>query len=80
MTNTTLLGEYIDKSGLKKSFIAKELELSRYGFNLKCNNKAEFKASEIETLCNLLNIGTNDRMAIFFAKQVDLKSTVTEQD
>ena len=68
MTKTSLLEKYINESGLKKSYIAKELGLSRYGFNLKCNNKAEFKASEIEILCNLLNIGTNDRMAIFFAK------------
>ena len=68
MTNTHLLEEYIRKSGLKNSYIAKKLGLSRYGFNLKCNNKAEFKASEIEMLCNLLNISTRDRMAIFFAK------------
>lgn len=68
MTKTSLLEKYINDSGLKKSHIAKELGLSRYGFSLKCNNKAEFKASEIEILCNLLNIGTKDRMAIFFAK------------
>ena len=68
MTNTPLLEEYIQKSGYKKSYIAKALGLSRYGFILKCSNKAEFKASEIETLCNLLNISTTDRMAIFFAK------------
>lgn len=68
MTKTHLLEDYINKSGLKKSHIAKEIGLSRYGFNLKCNNKAEFKASEIEALCNLLNISTKDRMAIFFAK------------
>jgi hypothetical protein len=68
MTNTSLLQEYIKKSGYKKGFIIDSLGLSRYGFNLKCNNKAEFKASEIETLCNLLKIDTKNRMAIFFAK------------
>lgn len=68
MTKTSLLEEYINKSGLKKGHVAKVLGLSRHGFNLKCNNKAEFKASEIETLCDLLKIGTKDRMAIFFAK------------
>ena len=68
MTNTSLLDEYIKRSGLKKSYIIKALDISRYGFSLKCNNKIEFKASEIETLCNLLKIGTKDRMAIFFAK------------
>lgn len=68
MTNTSLLKKYIEESGYKKNFIIKALGISRYGFALKCNNKAEFKASEIETLCNILNIGTKERMAIFFAK------------
>ena len=68
MTKTSLLEEYIQKSGFKKGHLAKALGLSRYGFTLKCSNKAEFKASEIEALCKLLNIGTTDRMAIFFAK------------
>ena len=68
MTKTHLLEEYIQRSGYKKGHIAKELGLSSYGFSLKCSNKAEFKASEIETLCNLLSIDTEDRMAIFFAK------------
>lgn len=68
MTKTSLLEEYIQKSGLKKSHIASALGLSRYGFSLKCNNKLEFTASEIETLCNLLDISVEKRMAIFFAK------------
>lgn len=68
MTNVTLLEEYIKKSGFKKSFIAEQLGISSYGFSLKCSNKNEFKATEIEILCNLLKIGIEDRMAIFFAK------------
>ena len=68
MTNTRLLEENIKNSGYKKSHLAKELGVSRYGFALKCNNKAEFKASEIDILCNLLNLSVRERMAIFFAK------------
>lgn len=68
MTNVTLLDEYIKKSGFKKSFIAEQLGISSYGFALKCSNKNEFKATEIELLCNLLKIDIKDRMAIFFAK------------
>lgn len=68
MTNTPLLEEYIKKSGYKKSFLAQALGISRYSFTLKCNNKSEFTASEIDILCKLLNIGVKDRMAIFFAK------------
>lgn len=71
MTNTNLLEQYIDKSGYKKSFIAKQLGITAYGLWLKVNNENEFKASEIDILCALLNIDVSARMAIFFAKQVD---------
>ena len=71
MTNKDILERYIEKSGYKKSFIAKKLGITSYGFLLKINNKNEFKATEIETLCTLLHIGVADRMAIFFAKKVD---------
>jgi DNA-binding Xre family transcriptional regulator len=68
MTNTPLLEEYIKKSGYKKAFLAQALGISRYGFTLKCTNKSEFTAKEIDALCKLLNISVKDRMAIFFAK------------
>lgn len=68
MTNTTLLEQYIENSGYKKSFIAEQLGLTAYGFSLKVNNKSEFKASEMTTLCDLLKIQARDKEAIFFAK------------
>lgn len=71
MTNISLLDKRIKKSGYKKSHLAKTLGISRYYFMLKCNNKAEFKAGEIDILCNMMNISVKDRMAIFFAKTVD---------
>ena len=68
MTNTPLLEQYIEKSGYKKAFIAKQIGLTAYGFALKINNKSEFKASEMTILCNLLKISAKDKEAIFFAK------------
>ena len=68
MTNTTLLEQYIENSGYKKSFIAKALNISAYALSMKTNGKTEFKASEIDTLCKFLNIGVEDRMRIFFAQ------------
>ena len=67
MTNTLLLEERIDKSGYKRSFVASKLGISAYALSLKVNNKTEFKASEINILCDILKIDTKDRMAIFFA-------------
>ena len=68
MTNTALLEEYIEKSGYKKSFLAKALDITAYALSMKINGKNEFKASEIDILCKLLNIGVRDRMRIFFAQ------------
>ena len=67
MTNTALLGKYIEKSGYKKSFIAEKLGITSYGLALKINNKSEFKASQITILCKLLKISAKDRETIFFA-------------
>lgn len=69
MTNTELLMDFIKKSGLKLGFIADQMDLSRFGLSKKINNDSEFKASEIEKLCNLLDITSlEDRERIFFAQ------------
>ena len=72
MTNTALLEEKITESGLKKSYIAKSIGLTPYGFTLKIRNKSEFKASEIDKICILLGIDSpEERCNIFFAPKVD---------
>lgn len=68
MTNTSLLEQYIEKSGYKKAYIAQQLGITSYGLSLKINNKSEFKASEMTILCSLLKINAKDKEAIFFAK------------
>ena len=66
MTDTKLLREQVDKSGLKYQFIAENLDLSRFGLSMKVDDKTEFKASEIIKLCDLLNIDNDLRDRIFF--------------
>lgn len=68
MTNTALLEEKIAQSGLKKTFLAEKVGLSLAGFRNCCTNKAEFKASQIQTLCDELKITSlKERQSIFFA-------------
>ena len=68
MTNTTLLEKYIDESGLKRSYIAKVIGITAYSLAKKIRNESEFKASEINGLCNLLKIDSaEDKEQIFFA-------------
>lgn len=69
MTNTKLLNELIEQSGLKKAFIASKLGLTPVGLYNCINGKSEFKASQINTLCYLLRIDDLKlKEAVFFAE------------
>ncbi len=48
-------------------FIAKYINLTYQGFLNKLVNKSEFNASEIQGLCDLLNIDVENKEKIFFA-------------
>ncbi|NLC96174.1 MAG: DUF739 family protein [Erysipelotrichaceae bacterium] len=63
MTDTYALEDAINRKNLTKKEVAQHLGLSEQGFLLKLNNKSEFKASEIKTLCTLLKLADN---SIFF--------------
>lgn len=67
MTNTVLLRQKIDESGYKLHFIAKRIGITYQGFLKKINNETEFKATEIQVLCDLLKIDIREKEAIFFA-------------
>lgn len=66
MINTALLKDRIDKSGLKKSHIAKALGMSRPTFNAYLKGDKEFRVSHMNILCDLLGIDTEQREIIFF--------------
>lgn len=70
MTNTALLEKKIEQSGYKRSYIAKAIGLkSAYGLANKINNVTEFKAKEINKLCEILKIDSlEEKERIFFAK------------
>lgn len=71
MTNTVALKELIRKKGLKMKYVAEYLGLSAYGFQLKVENKQEFKTSEVSALCELLEINSlTEKEEIFFIKKM----------
>lgn len=66
MTNTKLLREKIDASGLKLQYIADQLGITRFGLHKKLQDGSEFKPSQIVKLCELLRIETaEEREQIF---------------
>ena len=67
MTNTELLSKLIKDSGLKLQFIAEKMGISRSSLNNKIQNRTEFRAGEIESLCSILGINTiEERHRVFF--------------
>ena len=71
MTDTKELELLIKDSGLKKSYIAKTLGLSRQGLANKIQNKSPFTSTEISCLCKVLDITSlKDKERIFFATNV----------
>ena len=81
MTNTNLLNETIKKSGYKKAYLANYIGLTPFGLTKKIRNQNEFKASEIEKLCKLLNIqDLSLKERIFFANNGDFRATKCEEE
>lgn len=73
MVNSIKLNKFIKKSGLKRIYIAKKLNISAMALRNKINNITEFKPSEIIALKTMLSLSNEDIQEIFFANNVAFK-------
>ena len=64
--NTQLLDKAIADSGIKVSFIIKQLGLSPEGFYKKKRGETPFRIAEIYVLCDLLRLTERDKQLIFY--------------
>ncbi len=71
MIDRALLVDAINASGLKRKFIAEQLNLTYMGFKKKLDGKNEFRETEIRGLISILHLNKTDRDKIFFAKKVE---------
>lgn len=72
MVDSKLLNQKIEDSGLKKSYIATQIGVTRAGFYNKLNNRSEFTTGEVSTLCKLLSITKlSEKESIFFVTEVN---------
>lgn len=69
MTDTKALRSIIQHAGLKYKVLAEMMGLSAYALQLKIDNESEFKASEIDSLSNILGMDLQQRDAIFFYRK-----------
>lgn len=61
-----LLESYIDKNGLKKTFIIEKLGISRAAFDKKVKGEIPFRASEVYVISDLCKISESDAAKIFY--------------
>ena len=73
MTNTALLNYAIARSGMDRQGLANTIGLSLNSVQKKINNKIEFRQSEIQKVCNALELTNEEKESIFFAQAVDCK-------
>lgn len=71
MVNTQLLEEKVRNSGKKKGYLAKCCGISSMALYNKTHNRYQFTAEQILTLSEELNLSSEDRELIFFAKEVN---------
>ena len=75
MTNTLELKSIMVKKQYTLEKLAKEMGISTTTLSYKVNNKREFKSAEIHIIQKILNLSDEQKESIFFAFDVDWKST-----
>lgn len=68
IANKELLDAQIQKSGLKKVFLAQSLGISNQSFHQKLNGSSSFRKSEVYVLRDLLSMTDEDVEKIFSSK------------
>ena len=72
MVDSKLLNQKIEESGLKKTYLASQIGITRAGFYKKLNNLSEFTTGEVASLCKLLSItNLSEKESIFFVNEVN---------
>jgi len=71
MTDSEKLSQKISAKGLKLCWIADQMGITYPSLQNKIRNVTAFKASEILVLSDLLGLSTDERDALFFARNVD---------
>lgn len=74
MVDTVALDAKITASGKKMSYLAKKMGITINTLRRKRTNMNEFNSSEVDILCDELDITKlTEKQAIFFAPNVEIK-------
>ena len=73
------LKKVIEEQGIKMSFLAEKMGISRQSLYLKLKGDREFDQGEILSLKNTLHLSDKEFLTIFFGKTVDNLSSKVEK-
>lgn len=71
MTDTVKFRAAVKNRGLKYKYLAEKIGITPFGLQKKIENQSEFKASEIQSLAELLGLTESERKQIFFTRVCD---------
>ena len=70
MVNTEVLTDLVEKSGLKREYIAQRLGITRQTLTAKIAGESEFTVSEVRAICDVLQIKRlRDIDQLFFMRE-----------
>lgn len=69
--NLDYLKSKITEINIPITAIAEKMGISRQSLYLKLDGQREFKASEMEKVCEILRLTNQEKSCIFFADEVD---------
>ena len=75
MTGRELLTERIKLAGIKKGTLCQEIDVTYKTLAKKLAGSSDFTEYEMQALSRVLHLSVEDRMAIFFADEVDKMAT-----
>lgn len=75
MTNSELLREKITGMGIKYTFVAEVLGMTKQALDRKLKDGSDFKAYQMIILKDMLRLSDKEARDIFFAMNVDINST-----
>lgn len=75
MTDTVALREKIKSMGIKLTFVADTLGMTKQALDRKLKDGSDFKAYQMIILKDLLHLTNKEARDIFFSKDVDKIST-----
>lgn len=74
--NLERLNEKIKEIKIPLTTIAEKIGISRQSLYLKMNGSREFWASEVEKLCDILRLTSDEKALIFFTDEVDKNDNI----